>query len=109
MVKCHQQRLQQKNRLIARQLLQTKLDDLMNGSESVSAQKRRIIESKYSYRDKRADKLRNLKKEFKLSQESEVRKKLSQESEDREKSSKESEDREKLIEVQNVVHVERNN
>ncbi len=109
MVKCHQQRLQQKNRLIARQLLQTKLDDLMNGSESVSEQKRRIIESKYSYREKRAAKLRNLKKEFKFSQESEVIEELSRESKVREELSQESEVRKKLSEIQNVVHLERDN
>jgi len=57
--------------VIARQILQTKLDDFVNGSESVSAQKKRLLAAKTSYQEKKAAKLRDLKKEFKQREDSE--------------------------------------
>ena len=51
--------------MIARQLLQTKLDDLINGDQSVSAQRKRMILNRFSKRNKSREKLRDLKKEFK--------------------------------------------
>lgn len=42
MVKCHEHRLVEHNRKLARERLQEKLDDFVNGELSVSAQKRKI-------------------------------------------------------------------
>lgn len=64
-VKCHQNRLQQRNRVIAREILQSKLDDLINGEESVSAQRRRMIAERHQKREKKRLKIRELKTQFK--------------------------------------------
>ncbi|RWS09574.1 Zinc finger BED domain-containing protein 5-like protein [Dinothrombium tinctorium] len=66
-VKVHQARELHRNREIARQLLTYKLDDLINGENSVSAQKKRLSEEKRSKTEKKSAKLRDLKKQFKQS------------------------------------------
>ena len=50
--------------MIARELLQSKLDDLINGEESVSAQRRRMITERYQKREKKRQKIRELKIQF---------------------------------------------
>lgn len=65
-VKCHQTRSQQENRILARQLLQEKLDILLNGEMSISAQLKRLETQKSENRERRAKRLREMKKEFKL-------------------------------------------
>lgn len=64
-VKCHHTRSQQQNRVIARQLLQEKLDNLLNGDNSVSAQEKKLDEEKSRKREQRARHLRELKITFK--------------------------------------------
>ncbi|XP_038215504.1 probable peptide chain release factor C12orf65, mitochondrial [Zerene cesonia] len=45
-VKCHNSRCQDDNRKLARQMLIDKLDEIMNGEESINAQKKRIEQKK---------------------------------------------------------------
>ncbi|XP_023214846.1 probable peptide chain release factor C12orf65, mitochondrial [Centruroides sculpturatus] len=64
-VKCHKSRQLPENRIIARNLLQEKLDNLYNGDMSVAAQMKRIDDEKSYKRKKKADKLREMKRIFK--------------------------------------------
>lgn len=64
MVKCHESRLLQENQEIARKRLLGKLDELYNGDMSVSAQMKRISRLKEMSKDKKSEKLRQLKKQF---------------------------------------------
>lgn len=63
-VKCHQSRLQSKNRELARELMVEKLDMLINGEQSVQAQKKVIGEKKYLEHKRRRNKLETLKKQW---------------------------------------------
>lgn len=67
MVKCHQDRMLQRNRKLARQLLLDHLDEHFNGSDSVKEQKKRYFIIKEEYRAKKASQLRELKKQYKQS------------------------------------------
>lgn len=64
-VKVHESREGHKNRIIARQRLLDQLDDYINGTESISAQVKRIKDAKQKSQQSRAAKLRDLKKAFK--------------------------------------------
>ncbi|XP_054156644.1 mitochondrial translation release factor in rescue-like [Oppia nitens] len=64
-VKVHHHREQQRNRIVARELLRTKLDNLINGDQSVSAQRHQLITDRYARRDQKREKVRQLKAEFK--------------------------------------------
>ncbi|XP_067125549.1 mitochondrial translation release factor in rescue [Centruroides vittatus] len=64
-VKCHKSRQLHENRIIARNLLREKLDDLYNGDMSVAAQIKRIDDEKSYKRKKKAEKLREMKRIFK--------------------------------------------
>lgn len=64
-VRCHQDRLQQRNRKLARQLLLDKLDRHLNGDQAVSAQKERYILARKESIAKRNAELRQLKKAYK--------------------------------------------
>lgn len=61
MVKCHQSRLQEENRKLARRILIAKLDNLLNGELSVEAQERAIQIRKSSEKSRRQKKLAELK------------------------------------------------
>ncbi|XP_035214535.1 probable peptide chain release factor C12orf65 homolog, mitochondrial [Stegodyphus dumicola] len=63
-VKCHESRLLQRNQEIAREMLCRKLDEFLNGDMSVSAQKKRIEKQKFLTKQKKNEKLRELKKKF---------------------------------------------
>lgn len=65
MVKCHESRLLQDNQKIARQLLVAKLDNLINGENSVEAQKKLIEMKKSSINNQKREKLRLLKEKWK--------------------------------------------
>jgi hypothetical protein len=81
-VKCHQNREQHRNRVVAREILRDKLDQLMNGDNSVAAQRHRLITDRFARRNKKREKLRELKSEFRSHQEPEESKqKLSPKSE----------------------------
>jgi protein subunit release factor A len=60
-VKCHQSRLQEENRKLARRILIAKLDNLLNGELSVEAQERAIQIRKSSEKSRRQKKLAELK------------------------------------------------
>lgn len=64
-VKCHVSRCQDENRKMARQLLVAKLDDMLNGDDSVNSQKKRISENKYKKAEYKRKKLVKLKNEWK--------------------------------------------
>ncbi|XP_067006253.2 mitochondrial translation release factor in rescue [Anabrus simplex] len=64
-VKCHQSRLQDKNRHLARQLMLTRLDNLLNGEQSVEAQIEAARLKKGAEKTRRQRKLQDLKKEWK--------------------------------------------
>ena len=64
-VKCHQSRLLHQNRELARKLLQDKLDELINGENSVVNQKKEFALRLFGLKQKRAEKLRQLKAAFK--------------------------------------------
>ncbi|KAA0203996.1 hypothetical protein HAZT_HAZT007790 [Hyalella azteca] len=66
-VKCQTYRAQHQNRKEARLLLQEKLDMLMNGEDSVVAQKRRLLEAKSSRRENKSKKRRQLQAAWKQS------------------------------------------
>jgi len=65
-LKCHQSRLLQDNRRIARDMMLNKLDDLYNGDMSVSAQKKKIEKLKSISKQKKSEKLREMKNNFEL-------------------------------------------
>lgn len=64
-VKVHHTRSLEKNRQIARELLVAKLDDLYNGENSVSSQKKQIALKKLAIREVQAERRRAMKEEFK--------------------------------------------
>lgn len=64
MVKCHQSRMQEENRKLARKVLIRKLDDLLNGELSVEAQQRAIQIKKSKKKNLRQKKLAELKAEW---------------------------------------------
>jgi len=70
-VKVHQDRSLFKNRQIARQLLTEKLDDLINGEDSVSNQKKRIALIRIASKKAQQERRRAMKKEYMESLESE--------------------------------------
>ncbi|KDR08762.1 probable peptide chain release factor C12orf65 homolog, mitochondrial [Zootermopsis nevadensis] len=63
-VKCHQSRMQEENRKLARKVLIRKLDDLLNGELSVEAQQRAIQIKKSKKKNLRQKKLAELKAEW---------------------------------------------
>ena len=69
-MKCHQTRSLEKNRQTARELLLTKLDNLMNGEMSVESQKEKILRKKSNEVKEKNKKLRDLKKQWKEREES---------------------------------------
>ena len=62
--RCHEDRLQQRNRILARQLLIDRLDQHFNGDDSVAEQKKRYILSRKVDREQKASELRSLKKQY---------------------------------------------
>ncbi|KAL4711975.1 hypothetical protein ACJJTC_011282 [Scirpophaga incertulas] len=64
-VKSHISRSQDENRKFAREMLITKLDDQLNGENSVAAQKLRIEEKKLKRNDYKKKKKAELKNEWK--------------------------------------------
>ena len=64
-IKCHQTRFLYKNRQLAREILISKLDYLVNGYLSVEAQKQKLLDKKSKERSSRAEKLKSLKDEWK--------------------------------------------
>lgn len=65
MIKCHQSRSLDQNRKLARSLLVTKLDNLINGENSVEAQKLSTENKRRNEFDKKRARLRELKKAWK--------------------------------------------
>ena len=65
MVKCHQSRLQEDNRKLARKILITKLDNLLNGELSIEAQERAMEKKKSDEKTRRQRKLAELKAKWK--------------------------------------------
>ena len=64
-MKCHHSRQQDENRKLARELLITKLDNLINGELSIEAQKKAVQEKKSSEKVRRQKKLHDLKAKWK--------------------------------------------
>uniref|UniRef100_A0A146MFL0 Putative peptide chain release factor C12orf65, mitochondrial n=1 Tax=Lygus hesperus TaxID=30085 RepID=A0A146MFL0_LYGHE len=64
-VKCHESRLLETNRKLAREKLVTKLDDLVNGENSVKNQIKALNEKKSSAAERKKKKLRDLKERWK--------------------------------------------
>jgi len=64
-VKCHQSRLQDDNRKLARKMLITKLDNFLNGELSIEAQERAIEKKKSDDKTRRQKKLAELKAKWK--------------------------------------------
>lgn len=64
-IKCHDTRSLPQNQKLARQRLQDKLDELINGEMSVKAQKHRIELKKSSVQAQKARRRSQMKKEFK--------------------------------------------
>jgi protein subunit release factor A len=64
-VKCHESRLQEENRKLARKILTTKLDNFLNGELSVEAQERVIMIKKRNEKSRRQQKLAELKAKWK--------------------------------------------
>ncbi|XP_013196075.1 mitochondrial translation release factor in rescue [Amyelois transitella] len=64
-VKCHISRCQDENRKLAREMLVEKLDETLNGEESVAAQRRRLQEQKYKKNEYKKKKMAQLKSEWK--------------------------------------------
>ncbi|XP_072944136.1 mitochondrial translation release factor in rescue [Epargyreus clarus] len=63
-VKCHLSRCQDENRKMAREMLIEKLDEALNGDDSVAAQKRRQEETKYKKAEYKKKKRAKLKEEW---------------------------------------------
>ncbi|XP_037295436.1 probable peptide chain release factor C12orf65, mitochondrial [Manduca sexta] len=63
-IKCHTSRCQDENRKKARELLISKLDEIMNGEASVTAQKKQIEEKKYKRAEYKKKKRAQLKEEW---------------------------------------------
>lgn len=64
-VKCHESRLLQQNQKLARENLLNKLDDFYNGDNSVSAQKKRIDKLNAIAKEKKKEKMKEMKMNFK--------------------------------------------
>ncbi|KAL1138126.1 hypothetical protein AAG570_009818 [Ranatra chinensis] len=64
-IKCHQSRSQDVNRKVARELLVTKLDNLVNGDNSIENQMKVAREKKINETERRRRKLQSLKDEWK--------------------------------------------
>lgn len=64
-VKCHISRSQDENRKMARDMLIAKLDEAINGENSVAAQMKRIEEQKYKKTEYKKKKRAQLKEEWK--------------------------------------------
>jgi peptide chain release factor len=64
-LKVHSSRLLDTNRKLAREMLIEKIDQLINGEESVASQKKRIEESKSIKTNAKGRKLRELKAAWK--------------------------------------------
>ncbi|CAN7939765.1 unnamed protein product [Ixodes hexagonus] len=64
-VRCHESRLQHENRRLARELLVEKLDDLLNGDQSLSAQRLRRAQDRQLRSAQRKARLRQLRTQFK--------------------------------------------
>ena len=64
-VKCHEFREAENNRVLAREKLKEKLDEIINGENSLINQIKRIEDSKRKTTESRKSKLRELKKQFK--------------------------------------------
>ncbi|XP_047988542.1 mitochondrial translation release factor in rescue [Leguminivora glycinivorella] len=64
-VKCHSSRCQDENRKTARDMIIAKLDDEINGEDSVAAQKKRIEEKKLKRSEYKKKKMALLKNEWK--------------------------------------------
>ncbi|CAK9798674.1 Mitochondrial translation release factor in rescue [Anthophora quadrimaculata] len=63
-VKCHETRSLFQNKKIARELLLTKLDNLINGKESLESQKEYLVKKDLIKKNQKRKKLENLKKTF---------------------------------------------
>ena len=63
-IKVHQSRKLSENRRIARELMAAKLDDLVNGEDSVANQKRRNDLHKIATKDAYAEKKREMKRQY---------------------------------------------
>lgn len=63
-VKCHESRLLQDNQKKAREMLLHKLDDFYNGDISVSAQKKKLDKLDLISKQKKKEKLNEMKKNF---------------------------------------------
>ncbi|XP_045475497.1 mitochondrial translation release factor in rescue [Harmonia axyridis] len=68
-IKCHQSRFLPVNRKTARELLTNKLDNLINGENSVENQKKAFEMKKLQERNRRRNKLQEIKEEWKKHQE----------------------------------------
>jgi len=64
-VKCHESRSLDENRKKARQILISKLDNLINTEDSIEAQKKRVEDKKSTDKTRKRDKLNLLKAEWK--------------------------------------------
>ncbi|XP_050345738.1 mitochondrial translation release factor in rescue [Nymphalis io] len=64
-VKCHISRSQDENRKMAREMLTAKLDGIINGENSVAAQKKKLEEEKHKKADYKKKKKAQLKEEWK--------------------------------------------
>ena len=63
-VKCHETRSQLQNQKIAREIMITKLDNLLNGKDSIENQKKILMKKNSLERKRRQTKLMELKKSF---------------------------------------------
>lgn len=68
-VKCHETRYLEQNQKRARSILLTKLDNLINGEYSVEAQIKAMENQKSILKDKKRDKLKALKEEWRKREE----------------------------------------
>ncbi|GLV34231.1 uncharacterized protein CBL_00162 [Carabus blaptoides fortunei] len=64
-VKCHESRSLDQNRKIARTILTTKLDNLLNKEDSIESQTKKIQSKKIAEKTRRRNKLNELKEEWK--------------------------------------------
>ncbi|XP_041977771.1 mitochondrial translation release factor in rescue [Aricia agestis] len=64
-IKCHTSRCQDDNRKIAREMLIQKLDEMLNGENSVTAQKKRAVNTKYKKAEYKKKKMAKIKEEWK--------------------------------------------
>ncbi|XP_045785364.1 mitochondrial translation release factor in rescue [Maniola jurtina] len=64
-IKCHISRCQDENRKLAREMLRSKLDEMLNGENSVAAQMKRIEEQKFKKSEYKRKKKALLKEEWK--------------------------------------------